>query len=75
MGEIIEVDVAGGASTPLTTGNADQGPSWSPDASQILFRRGTNQASDIYLMNADGTNEESVFHSEGYASEPVWTAQ
>jgi TolB protein len=53
----------------------DKGPSWSPDESKILFRRGTDDESDIYLMNADGSNDRPVLHSKGYASEPVWTAQ
>ena len=78
LSEIIEIDVADGGpadTASLTTGHLDQGPSWSPDESQILFRRGTDDVSDIYLMNADGTDDRQVFHSDGYASEPIWTAQ
>jgi Tol biopolymer transport system component len=72
----IDLDESGQAEvTPLTTGNLDQGPSWSPDASQIVFRRGTDEASEIYLMNVDGSDARPVFHSDGYSSEPVWTAQ
>ena len=77
-GQIIAIDLADGGSAdprPLTSGYADKGPSWSPDSSQVVFRRGTDKKSDVYLMNADGSDARQVFHSDGYASEPVWTAQ
>jgi serine/threonine protein kinase len=78
LSEIIEIDINDGGpveTASLTTGHLDKGPSWSPDESQILFRRGTDDVSDIYVMSADGMDDRQIFHSEGYASEPVWTAQ
>ena len=58
----------------LTEGYLDSGPSWSPDSSQIMFRRGTDDASDLYVIKADGSDARRVFRSDGYASQPVWSA-
>jgi integrase len=41
----------------LTRNNLGDGsPSWSPDGSEIVFTRGDDDATDLYLMRADGSN-------------------
>ena len=76
--EIVAVDLTDDPATDvdrLTKGSLDQGPSWSPDGSKIIFRRGTDDESDLYVIKANGKGVQQVFHADGYASEPVWTAQ
>ena len=75
--EIVAVDLSDGSATEvdrLTQGYLDSGPTWSPDGSQIMFRRGTDDASDLYVIKADGSDARRVFRSNGYASQPVWSA-
>lgn len=48
----------GGGMTHLTSfTGAELNPVWSPDHKQIAFQRARNGKLDIYLMNADGTNQ------------------
>lgn len=47
-----------------TSGN-DQFPSWSPDASRIVFSSDRDGQNEIYVMNADGSNQHRIApHSE-----------
>jgi len=47
-------------------GNSNRDPAWSPDGAQLAFtsltegEEGAVQASEIYLMNADGSDQRSV---------------
>ena len=50
---------------------------WSPDGSRILFTRGAEfetYAQDVYVMNADGSNEQRLTSWLGFDSFPVWSA-
>jgi WD40 repeat protein len=54
---IFSMDVDGTHVRQLTTGRQDYNPSWSPDGTKILFTRQEGpMESDIFLMNADGSN-------------------
>ncbi len=56
----------------LTDGTAmDSDPSWSGDALQIAFARFSGGVTQIYLMNADGTNQHPVPGALG--SYPTWS--
>ncbi len=49
-------------------------PAWSPDGKQIAFvGDGVDGDSDLYLMNADGTDERKVTDAPGDESFPVWS--
>jgi TolB protein len=58
--DIYTFDLQGRTLRRLTTDPAeDSGPSWSPDGTQIAFVSDRGGDYDIYVMNADGSNEEN----------------
>jgi hypothetical protein len=74
-GGLFLLGFANHASPPsqLTFDSSDQGFSWSPDGSRILFRRESERGSDIYLF--DNGKIRRVLHNPGYSANPVWTAR
>lgn len=59
------VPVTGGAPVQLTESGTDRDPAWSPDGSTIVFQSDRlsvypTSAPDLYLMNADGSNERRL---------------
>ena len=62
----------------LTSSDLDDDPSWSPDASQIAFRRkifdGTpNGNNNVFVMNADGSGVRGVGKTKADDIKPVWS--
>jgi WD40 repeat protein len=47
------------------------GPVWSPDGSKIAFASDESGQSEVYVMNAEGSNIVQLSHSGGYA--PSWS--
>jgi dipeptidyl aminopeptidase/acylaminoacyl peptidase len=57
----------------LTSGD-DIWPTWSADGTRIAFeRRISEQESDIYVMNADGSGLHAVTSDPGRNSHPTWS--
>ena len=70
--------VGTGAPKKITTGakGLDADPSWSPDGSQIAFRRlvgGVGGNADVYVMNADGSAQRAVAKTKAADIKPVWS--
>jgi uncharacterized repeat protein (TIGR01451 family) len=65
----------GSGARELTSGHFDRGPTWSPDGSRIAFVRGANQAAEIWVMNADGSDQAQVTHFPALSSilDPEWS--
>jgi len=60
----------------LTSGTSDGMPGWSPDGSKLVFvRQGTGGDSELWTMNADGTNQARLVGGEPGRdlSEPAWS--
>ena len=57
----------------LTTKGAQ--PGWSPDGQQIAFaRRGAGGNSEIYTMNADGSQQRNLTRTrDRHEGSPVWS--
>lgn len=53
----------------------DFGPAWSPDGTKIVFwtTRLDLANSEIYVMNADGSNQTRLTKNSANDSEPVWS--
>jgi TolB protein len=51
----------------------DVSPSFSPDASQIAFVSDRSGSPQIYVMNADGSNQRRISFGDGRYSTPVWS--
>ena len=48
-------------------------PAWSPDGKRIAFVRGANDLADIFVMNADGTNQHRLTADGVYDNDPAWS--
>ncbi|HEY5980342.1 MAG TPA: hypothetical protein VIT41_11975 [Microlunatus sp.] len=70
--------VGTGAPKKITSGakGLDADPAWSPDGSQIAFRRlvgGAGGNADVYVMNADGSAQRAVADTKASDVKPVWS--
>ncbi len=69
---ISQAFVAG--TTALVVAEADDRyPSWSPDGSSIVFSSDRDDNTELYVMNADGTNQTRLTQHEGDDLAPVWS--
>jgi Tol biopolymer transport system component len=51
-------------------------PTWSPDGKQIAFTSYNNETTDIYVMNADGTNQRDITNTRTFNdTQPTWSAK
>jgi Tol biopolymer transport system component len=60
--------------TQLTRNTADDRyPAWSPDGSKIAFQSDRDGNSEIYVMNADGTNVTKLTSNTAEDRTPAWS--
>jgi Tol biopolymer transport system component len=71
-GGICSINSDGTGRTPLTSAN-DWEPSWSPDGRYIAFASQRDGNPEIYLMNADGTNQRRLTHFDGDDWQAAWS--
>lgn len=73
--DLYRVSAAGGG-TPQRLTNApgiDTGGSYSPDGSQIAFESDRSGTQQIYVMNADGSNQHRISFGSGRYATPAWS--
>jgi len=71
--DIYVMNADGSGSQRLTTTAAqDDSPAWSPDGTQIVFRRAADGNSQLYRVRADGTDEVKLSRSLSDA-QPTWS--
>lgn len=69
-GHIGVLDLATGSLTDLGPGYV---PKWSPDGARLVFIRGTDDALDIYVMRADGTDVVQLTDDAAFDTFPIWS--
>jgi Tol biopolymer transport system component len=52
---------------------ADISPHWSPDGSQIVFASDRDGNWEIYVMDADGSNQIRLTHDSNLDNYPIWS--
>jgi TolB protein len=71
--DIYIMDIASKRWTQLThSEGANDFPSWSPDSRHIVFQREMNGHTEIWMMLADGTDQQQLTHG-GQNSMPNWS--
>lgn len=61
--------------TPLTADNPDRDttPVWSPDGTRIAYRARSGGNSDVWVMDADGSNKTRLTTDSGFDGDPRWS--
>jgi len=72
--DIYIMDIASKRWTQLTHGEgANDAPSWAPDGRHIVFQREMNGHTEIWMMLADGTDQQQLTHGDGSNTMPNWS--
>ena len=64
------MDADGGNQTQLTEVGKSRQPAWSPDGTRIAFVRG----SGVYVMDANGDNQERLTPDMNFTADPTWSS-
>jgi len=61
--------------TNLTVDNTDRDttPNWSPDGTKIAYRARHDGNSDVWVMDADGSNKTRLTSDPGFDGDPRWS--
>ena len=70
--DIGRIDLAGNRTRVTSTTTDESSPAWSPDGSRIAFARYEGD-SDLFIANADGSNEVRLMNSLGMEESPAWS--
>jgi TolB protein len=71
---IYVMDIASKRWTQLThDSGANDFPSWSPDSRHIVFQREQGGHTEIWMMLADGTDQQQITHGGGNNTMPNWS--
>ena len=72
--DVYIMDIASKRWTQLThDSGANDFPSWSPDSRHIVFQREQNGHTEIWMMLADGTDQQQLTHGDGSNTQPDWS--
>jgi hypothetical protein len=72
--DLYVMNVDGSGMTRLTSTGTNWDPTWSPDGTQIAFRKSTDGDEEIYVVGADGSGERDVSRSpQTWELAPSWS--
>ena len=72
---VVNADGSGRVNLTQNPELLDREPAWSPDGSGIVFRRLDRSESsgyDLWVMDADGSNQERILSMAGAQAAPTW---
>lgn len=72
-GHIWVIGVDGSAPHSLTRRGVDTDPAWSPDGRSIAFTHSTDETSQVFVMNPDGSARRRVTARTTRAADPAWS--
>jgi Tol biopolymer transport system component len=64
----------GGRVDDITLHGLDADPAWSPDGKKLAFESNRDGDLEIYVMNADGTNQRNLTDNASLDALPAWSA-
>jgi Tol biopolymer transport system component len=67
------MDSDGSGLKTISNRKGDSDPTWSPDGSKIAFSSNTANSTQIFIMNADGSNRLQLTNYEYSNSKPAWS--
>jgi hypothetical protein len=72
--QVVLANQAGADAREVTFEGDNLDPAWSPDGSQIAFMSNRDGGFDLWVMNADGSNQRQITHTGAKrANNPVWS--
>jgi len=72
--DIYSIEVLTGVERRLTWGTGDsENPTWAPDGKTVLFASNRRGKYELFVMQADGTEQRSVFTNNGQSFTPHWS--
>jgi TolB protein len=71
-GEIHLRNLDGSGDVALTRNSRSENPVWSPDGKQIAFHTSRDGNSEVYVMNADGSNPRRLTNHSDWDGWPSW---
>ena len=72
--DIYSIEALTGVERRLTWGTGDsENPAWAPDGRSILFASNRRGKYELYVMQADGTEQRPVFTNNGQSFTPHWS--
>jgi TolB protein len=74
QGDIFVIEPDGSGETNLTGEASGGDPNWSPDGSRIVYESLNDGNFEIYVMNADGSNQTRLTDNPAFDSRPAWSA-
>ena len=67
------MDADGGNRKPLTRAGMNVHPSWSPDGARIAFTSFKGGVPEIYVMDANGENQQRLTQHKAVTGHPSWS--
>lgn len=72
--DIYRVTLQSSKASALSRNRAiDVGPAWSPDGKRLAFVSDRTGAPQVYVMNADGSNQRRLTFQGSYNTHPAWS--